>query len=104
MEAPAPCGTPAAARRHRRRGEVCETCRGAERDSKQQDRDQAKREAAARALEAAPALPLETGTHRANLDYVIAVLIGHMRTAPTSSIAPIVAELRAALVERDRLT
>ena len=56
-----PCGTPAAARRHRRKGEpLCEVCEQAVRDEKNA-RKQAEREASAEAVAAAvdSAEPLE---------------------------------------------
>ena len=50
-----PCGTVAAARRHRRRGEeLCEACRQAERDQKN-NRVRAKQEASAEAVKKAVA-------------------------------------------------
>lgn len=94
-----PCGTPAAARRHRRRGEsTCEACRDAENSSRTAAiaaRASQAAEEAARAAERLPEL-LDAATE-------LRLLYGHVRAALAAAApadVPALARQGAALLER----
>lgn len=94
-----PCGTPAAARRHRRKGEpLCDVCEQAVRDEKNSRKDAERANAAVKAQEVAATLP-EHSPHMLVLEEIQRTLRAQMLEAPPQSVAAIAKELRAVSAE-----
>lgn len=90
-----PCGTIAAARRHRRAGEEpCSPCQQAIRDEKNSRKDAQRTEAAKKAQTVAASLPDKT-PHMVVLEEIQRTLRAQMLEAPPQSVAAIAKELRA---------
>lgn len=92
-----PCGTQAAAKRHRRLGEsMDEACLQAERDEKN-GRKYAERAEAARAARAAMPEPSDGVDRDAVLHEVLRTLRGQLAEAPPQSVASIAKQIRDTL-------
>lgn len=92
-----PCGTTAAAKRHRRNDEpLCDECRAAEQDEKN-ERAAQKREDS-RVKVDVDSMPGESLDELAELRRMYTVLTTHMGDAPPQSIAAIVRQADAVLV------
>lgn len=92
-----PCGTPAAAKRHRRNGEpLCEECRAAERGEKS-ERDERKREASRIEIDDS-SVTGDALDELTELRRMYKVLSTHMMDAPPQSVAAIVRQADAVLV------
>ena len=95
-----PCGTIAAARRHQRNSEkfgpLCDACRQAIRDEKNQRKDAERAEAASAARVAMPG-PSEDVDRDAVLHEVLRTLRGQLAEAPPQSVASIAKQIRDTL-------
>ena len=101
-----PCGTPAAARRHRRRGEqVCDACRAAEADARAASRAAQRAQALADAAREAEVLPEKLSQHD-ELRFMYAKIRGALERAEPKEVATLVKQgdlilERIALLEGD---
>lgn len=97
MAAPAPCGTTAAAKRHRRRGEpLDEACLQAERDEAN-GRNNRKRAESVERVKAS--MPTNSPDRAEVLDEVLQVLRAQLLEAPPQSVAAIAKQVRETAAE-----
>lgn len=99
-----PCGTPAAARRHRRNGEpLCDECEQAVRDEKNGRKDAERAEG----VESVQGVEVAHSGHMSRLEVlqeVLDTLRQHMQASAPQNIAPIAAQIRAVSAEIADLT